>query len=212
METSNKEKSIFKMAEEDPNFKALLNIEYTEPFDFYEVLKRLNSHKEEVVNQFNYYYNLWENDKLTFENPDDEEKFLNAVCISRIFAYGEVSEDVRMRGDAILERELKKLKDFKIKEIKMKTFGVFHIFDVDGGFGDAIPREELICTFNSVEEAWDFIKKYEKPHVYDCPYQCLECGQLELRELPTTYNEKDFWWLSEDYEECDEEEDEEDEE
>ena len=207
METSNKEKSIFKMAEEDPNFKALLNIEYTEPFDFYEVLKRLNSHKEEVVNQFNYYYNLWENDKLTFENPDDEEKFLNAVCISRIFAYGEVSEDVRMRGDAILERELKKLKDFKIKEIKMKTFGVFHIFDVDGGFGDAIPREELICTFNSVEEAWDFIKKYEKPHVYDCPYQCLECGQLELRELPTTYNEKDFWWLSEDYEECDEEED-----
>ena len=212
METSNKEKSIFKMAEEDPNFKALLNIEYTEPFDFYEVLKRLNSHKEEVVNQFNYYYNLWENGKLTFENPDAEEKFLNAVCISRIFAYGEVSEDVRMRGDAILERELKKLKDFKIKEIKMKTFGVFHIFDVDGGFGDAIPREELICTFNSVEEAWDFIKKYEKPHVYDCPYQCLECGQLELRELPTTYNEKDFWWLSEDYEECDEEEDEEDEE
>ena len=209
METSNKEKSIFKMAEEDPNFKALLNIEYTEPFDFYEVLKRLNSHKEEVVNQFNYYYNLWENDKLTFENPDDEEKFLNAVCISRIFAYGEVSEDVRMRGDVILERELKKLKDFKIKEIKMKTFGVFHIFDVDGGFGDAIPREELICTFNSVEEAWDFIKKYEKPHVYDCPYQCLECGQLELRELPTTYNEKDFWWLSNEYEECDEECDEE---
>lgn len=170
---------------------------------------------KEVVNQFNYYYNLWENDKLTFENPDDEEKFLNAVCISRIFAYGEISEDVRKHGDTILERELKKLKEYKIKgEKKMKTFGVFHIFDVDGGFGDAIPQEELICTFNSVEEAWDFIKKYEKPHVYDCPYQCLECGQLELRELPTTYNEKDFWWLSEepeDYEECDEECDEEDE-
>ena len=210
METSNKEKSIFKMAEEDLNFKALLNIEYTEPFDFYEVLKRLNSHKEEVVNQFNYYYNLWENDKLTFENTDAEEKFLNAVCISRIFAYGEISEDVRKHGDVILERELKKLKEYKIKgEKKMKTFGVFHKFDVDGGFGDAIPQEELICTFNSVEEAWDFIKKYEKPHVYDCPYQCLECGQLELRELPTTYNEKDFWWLSEDYEECDEECDEE---
>lgn len=189
------------MAEEDPNFKALLNIEFTssEPFDY-----------KEVVNQFNYYYNLWENDKLTFENPDDEDKFLNAVCMSRIFAYGEVSEDVRIHGDVILERELKKLKEYKIKGDKMKTFGVFHIFDVDGGFGDAIPQEDLICTFNSVEEAWDFIKKYEKPHVYDCPYQCLECGQLELRELPTTYNEKDFWWLSEDYEECDEEEDEDD--
>lgn len=177
------------------NTHGLENI--SEPFDY-----------KEVVNQFNYYYNLWENDKLTFENPDAEEKFLNAVCISRLLANGEVSEDVRKHGDVILERELKKLKEYKIKgEKKMKTFGVFHKFDVDGGFGDAIPQEELICTFNSVEEAWDFIKKYEKPHVYDCPYQCLECGQLELRELPTTYNEKDFWWLSEDYEECDEEED-----
>lgn len=204
MKTSNKEKSIFKMAEEDPNFKALLNIEYTDskPFDY-----------KEVVNQFNYYYNLWKNDKLTFENPDDEDKFLCAVCISRLFANGgKFQEDVKMDMDAILERELKKLKEYKIKgEKKMKTFGVFHIFDVDGGFGDAIPQEELICTFNSVEEAWDFIKKYEKPHVYDCPYQCLECGQLELRELPTTYNEKDFWWLSEEYEECDEEEDEDEE-
>ena len=192
----NNEKNIFKMAEEDPNFKALLNVEYTgsEPFDY-----------KEVVNQFNYYYNLWENDKLTFENPDDEEKFINAVCISRIFAYGEVSEDVRIHGDVILERELKKLKEYKIKGDKMKTFGVFHIFDVDGGFGDAIPQENLICTFNSEEEAKDFIKKFEKPHVYDCPYQCLECGKLELRELPTTYNEKDFWWLSE---ECGEEEEE----
>ncbi len=128
MEKTNKEKSIFKMAEEDPNFKALLNIEFI-----------------------------------------DEKSY---------------------KG-----------------EKKMKTFGVFHIFDVDGGFGDAIPQEDLICTFNSEEEAKDFIKKFEKPHVYDCPYQCLECGKLELRELPTTYNEKDFWWLSEDYEECDEEED-----
>ena len=105
MKKSNNEKSIFKMAEEDPNFKALLNIEFIDekPFDY-----------KEVANQFNYYYNLWENDKLTFENPDDEEKFLNAVCISRIFAYGEVSEDVRMHGNVILERELKKLNDFKI--------------------------------------------------------------------------------------------------
>ena len=179
------------------NTRGLENI--SEPFDY-----------KEVVNQFNYYYNLWENDKLTFENPNDEDKFLSAVCISRLLANGgKFQEDVKMNMDAILERELKKLKEYKIKGDKMKTFGVFHIFDVDGGFGDAIPQEELICTFNSVEEAWDFIKKYEKPHVYDCPYQCLECGQLELRELPTTYNEKDFWWLSNEYEECDEECDEE---
>lgn len=158
---------------------------------------------KEVVNQFNYYYNLWENDKLTFENPDAEEKFLNAVCISRIFAYGEISEDVRKYGDTILERELKKLKEYKINGDKMKTFGVFHIFDVDGGFGDSISKEDLICTFNSEEEAKNFIKKYEKPHVYDFPYHA--CGTLELRELPTAYNEKDFWWLHDSEDEEDEE-------
>lgn len=79
-------------------------------------MEKLNSYKE-VLNQFNYYYNLWENDKLTFENPDDEEKFLCAVCISRLLANGgKFQEDVKMDMDAILERELKKLKDFKIKE------------------------------------------------------------------------------------------------
>ena len=67
-----------------------------------------------IANQFNYFYNLWENDKLTFETPDDEEKFLNAVCISRLLAYGKISEDVKMHSDVILERELKKLNDFKI--------------------------------------------------------------------------------------------------
>lgn len=93
----------------------------------------------------------------------------------------------------------------------MKTFGVFHIFDVDGGIGDAIEEKELVCIFNSEEEANEFKAKYEKPHVYDCPYQCLECGKLEVKELPTSYNDKDFWWLySEDYN-VDEDEDEDEE-
>lgn len=67
-----------------------------------------------IANQFNYFYNLWKNDQITFENPDDEEKFLNAVCISRLLAYGKISDDVKMHSDVILERELKKLNDFKI--------------------------------------------------------------------------------------------------
>lgn len=74
-----------------------------------------NKDYKTIANRFNYYYNLWKNDKLTFETADDEDKFLNAVCISRILAYGEkISEDVRMHGDVILERELKKLKEYKI--------------------------------------------------------------------------------------------------
>ena len=77
----------------------------------------------------------------------------------------------------------------------MSKFAVFHIFDVDGGFGDAIAQKEIICIFDTEEEANAFKAKYEKPHVYDCPYQSLECGILEVMELPTIYNEKSFWWL-----------------
>lgn len=74
-------------------------------------------------------------------------------------------------------------------------FGVFHKYDVDGGFGDAIAESDLICVFKTVEEANDFVEKYEKPHVYDVPYCELYCGVLEVQELPTTYDEANFWWL-----------------
>ena len=68
-----------------------------------------------IENQFNYYYNLWKNDQITFETPDDEDKFLSAVCISRLRANdAKFQDDVKMHGDVILERELKKLNDFKI--------------------------------------------------------------------------------------------------
>ena len=85
----------------------------------------------------------------------------------------------------------------------MSKFAVFHIFDVDGGFGDAIAQKEIICIFDTEEEANAFKTKYEKPHVYDCPYQSLECGILEVMELPTSYDEKSFWWLHDSEEEED---------
>ena len=85
----------------------------------------------------------------------------------------------------------------------MSKFGVFHIFDVDGGFGDAIAQKEIIRVFDTEEEANAFKTKYEKPHVYDIPYQSLECGRLEVIELPTSYDEKRFWWLRESEEEED---------
>lgn len=92
-----------------------------------------------------------------------------------------------------------------------KVFGVFHKFDVDGGFGDAITKEELICAFDSFEKAEEFKKKYEDPHVYDSPYADLECGELVIEELPTTYDESKFWWIGCDqtYDDYDEDEDEE---
>ena len=84
----------------------------------------------------------------------------------------------------------------------MSKFAVFHIFDVDGGFGDAIAQKEIICVFDTEEQANAFKAKYEKPHVYDPAHiKRLECGKLEVREFPTTYNEKDFWWLHDSEEE-----------
>lgn len=81
----------------------------------------------------------------------------------------------------------------------MSKFGVFHIFDV--GFGDSIRQSELIGVFETEKGANDFKTKYEEDYVYDYPYQELECGKLEVRELPTTYDYKDFWWLFEEYDE-----------
>ena len=74
-------------------------------------------------------------------------------------------------------------------------YAVFHKYDVDGGFGDAIEREDLIRVFDTQGEAEAFKKKYEKPHVYDTPYCELWCGTLEVRELPIFSHEDDFWWL-----------------
>lgn len=95
------------------------------------------------------------------------------------------------------------------------VFGVFHKYDTDGGFGDAISQKDLICIFDSLEKAEEFKKKFENPHVYACPYADLECGELIIEELPTSYDESKFWWIgSDDYEGEDFEgfEDEEDEE
>lgn len=76
-------------------------------------------------------------------------------------------------------------------------YAVFHKYDVDGGFGDAIEREDLIRVFDTQGEAEAFKKKYERPHVYDVPYCELWCGTLEVRALPIFSHEDDFWWLRE---------------
>ena len=48
-----------------------------------------------------------------------------------------------------------------------KIYLVNHCFDVDGGFGDAIPQEEVICGFDNREDANGFVEKYSNPHIYD---------------------------------------------
>ena len=65
-----------------------------------------------------------------------------------------------------------------------KLYIIVHYYDVDGGFGDAIPREEVIATvWATEEETKSFLEKYDKPYVYDTPYADLECHGVNICEL-----------------------------
>lgn len=78
----------------------------------------------------------------------------------------------------------------------MTIYQVIHEYDVDGGFGDAIPKSDVITMFSTKEMAEDFVKKYAKPHIYAQPYDKLKCGDLEIREvkIDQDISEIDMWW------------------
>lgn len=81
-----------------------------------------------------------------------------------------------------------------------KVYAIMHQFDEDGGFGDAVYKEELIVVFEDKKMAETFIEKFQKPHVYDIPYDKLRCGELEIREIAISENLSEidtgiFWWL-----------------
>ena len=84
----------------------------------------------------------------------------------------------------------------------MKVYSVYHDYDTDGGFGDAISQRELLATFESKEDADTYIAKYENPHIYERPYAGLECGVLTLEEVEVISHDdfdfdeepKDIWW------------------
>lgn len=59
-------------------------------------------------------------------------------------------------------------------------YQVVHTYDVDGGFGDAITREDVVATFSKWEDAKAYRDKWNNPHVYAKPYSCLECGLLHI--------------------------------
>lgn len=85
-----------------------------------------------------------------------------------------------------------------------KCYQVVHYYDVDGGFGDAIPNTDVIVTFKNKEDAEKFVEKYKNYHVYDTPYSDLTCGDLEISEVDIFNSIDDFkedpeglWWLNE---------------
>ena len=66
----------------------------------------------------------------------------------------------------------------------MTLYGIYHCWDTDGGYGDAIGQEQLIAITDSEDVASEYVKKWSKEHLYDTPYAELSCGILRYEELP----------------------------
>ena len=65
-----------------------------------------------------------------------------------------------------------------------KVYIIKHEYDVDGGFGDAISREDVVGIVKcSEEDIKKFDEKYNKPEVYDSPYADLECHSIIIEEV-----------------------------
>lgn len=73
-----------------------------------------------------------------------------------------------------------------------KVYAVYHCWSEF--YYNAIDwKEELICCFDSLEKAEEFKAKYSLP--YDESPWALQKGQIKIKELPTSYDEKKLWWL-----------------
>lgn len=73
----------------------------------------------------------------------------------------------------------------------MKIYSVFHLYDVDGGVGDAIACEDLVASFERETDAKKFAEKMSNPHVYASPYDDLCCDEYAVRETELVLH-KDF--------------------
>ena len=66
-------------------------------------------------------------------------------------------------------------------------YGIFHFYSVDGGFGDAVSKEDLLFVTDNEETAREYIKKWSHPYIYDTPYNALTCGRLGYCEIEQLY-------------------------
>lgn len=72
-----------------------------------------------------------------------------------------------------------------------KMYLIYRVYDVDGGFGDAIEQRDCIGTIYATEsECLEFINKNSKSVVVDKPYDNLYDGRLEAELLPSTIDMK----------------------
>lgn len=73
-----------------------------------------------------------------------------------------------------------------------KVYAVYHCWS-EFYYNTISWEEELICCFDSLDKAEEFKAKYSLP--YDESPWALQKGQIKIKELPTSYDEKKLWWL-----------------
>lgn len=92
---------------------------------------------------------------------------------------------------------------------KREGYIIKHVFDVDGGFGDAV-RTEVVCGVVKAteDEIIDFLNKWDKPRVYDRPYADLYdhhivAEKIQIANLETfqPYDPNEGTYLDDDEEE-----------
>ena len=62
-------------------------------------------------------------------------------------------------------------------------YAIYHVYDVDGGSGDAVPTETCLGIIEGEEEAKAYVAKYSKPKVYAVPYSKLYHHELYYRPI-----------------------------
>lgn len=66
-------------------------------------------------------------------------------------------------------------------------YGIYHFYQVDGGFGDAVGKMDLLFVTEHEELAKAYVEKWSNPYIYDRPYADLTCGTLIYSSLETLY-------------------------
>lgn len=64
-----------------------------------------------------------------------------------------------------------------------KIYQVIHVYDVDGGFGDPVAKENVVFTTTKKEIAEKWVEKWEHPIVYKTPYRSLYCYHFKIVEV-----------------------------
>lgn len=65
-----------------------------------------------------------------------------------------------------------------------KLYAIYHGYTQDGGYGDGIWAEDHVGTVYATEDEINaYIEKYNKPEVYEKPYDELTCHHVRAEEI-----------------------------